>query len=252
MREGVAGGHHVVDEEHGASADAARVRDGEGADEVLAAFVAGEARLVFGVADAAEGTLVDAAVDAASERAGEEGALVVAARAEPVGVEGHGHDHVHVGWLQLGADRSLKQIGEILCQPHGRAELEFVQELVDGFLVDDGAACAFVGGLVFRAGLADEIVRDLRDDRGAADAAAAVRLVEGQSGETGGTEVAAVAVHRARARLHRADARPDAVENGVEDLARPPHAHFPNRETGYSPASTRARMAFVTNGLSSR
>ena len=151
-----AGRHDVVDEQDRAPPDPRGAHDGEGVAEVVLAGVAGEAGLVFGVEGADERGVVEAAVEALREGLGEKGALVVAAFAQTVGMERNGDDDIDFGEGELRAHRPLQEVHQILAKPGRPVELEVLDQLADGALVEKRAAGACVVRRFLLAGLADE------------------------------------------------------------------------------------------------
>lgn len=194
MGESGAGGHDIVDEEDGASTNPFGAFHGEGVLEVVLPVIAGEACLMFGVEDPKKRAAVGTTVEPPGERDGKQGALVVAALPFAAGMEGDGHDNVDGGELQLCADRAFKKIHEIFAKPNRLSELEVLNELIRGFVVDDGATGELVGGWFRLAGFADEVVSCLRRDEPATDSTGTSPLVEGECGETVRADMASVTI----------------------------------------------------------
>ena len=172
---------------------------------------------MFGVEGADERGVVEAAVEALREGLGEKGALVVAAFAQTVGMERNGDDDIDFGEGELCAHRPLQEVHQVLAKPGRPVELEVLDQLADGALVEKCAAGACVVRRFLLAGLADERMVDRRGDGRAADAARAAGLVEGKGGEAARAEMPSGAVGRARTSFDRADAWPHKVGKPVED-----------------------------------
>ena len=217
---GGASRHHVVDQQHRASAHELRMRRGKSAADVLPPRLLVESPLSAGTADAAQLPRIALAVDALRQRRGEIRGLVVAAVPAVKSRDRHRHHEVDLGHRKTDGQRALQPVREVTDQMKRTIEL-VVEDHLPRQLVEGDRARRAVEARLRRgtpAVLAEILaLKPLR--RASADTAAALLRHERKPLETGGTEIPRGTVDGRAADL--AATRKDQVGKARDDVHRP-------------------------------